>query len=51
MGKPLVFLLLAFWIFLAYRAIERGDTVMAAVFVVVGISLTLYRLRSRSSGS
>jgi hypothetical protein len=51
MGKPLVFLLLVFWIFLAYRALERGDTVMAAVFGVVGISLTVYRLRSRSSNS
>lgn len=50
MGKPLVFLLLVFWIFLAYRALERGDTVMAALFGVIGISLTVYRLR-RPSGS
>lgn len=45
MGKPLIFLLLVFWGFLAYRALERGDAVMATVFVVVGISLTVYRLR------
>jgi len=49
MGKPLVLLLLVFWIFLAYRALMRGDMVMAALFGVVGVSLTLYRLRSRSS--
>jgi hypothetical protein len=51
MGKPLVLLLLVFWIFLAYRALMRGDTVMAALFGIVGVSLTVYRLRSRSSGS
>ncbi len=49
MGKPLVLLLLVFWIFLAYRALLRGDMVMAALFGVVGVSLTVYRLRSRSS--
>jgi hypothetical protein len=51
MGKPLVLLLLVFWIFLAYRALERGDTALAALFGIVGVSLTVYRLRSRSSGS
>jgi hypothetical protein len=49
MGKPLVLLLLVFWIFLAYRALMRGDMVMAALFGAVGVSLTVYRLRSRSS--
>lgn len=47
MGKPLVFLLLVFWIFLAYRALQRGDTDMAILFGVVGISLTAYRLQRR----
>jgi hypothetical protein len=47
MGKPLVFLLLVFWIFLAYRALQRGDTAMAILFGVVGISLTAYRLQRR----
>jgi hypothetical protein len=51
MGKPMVLLLLLFWIFLAYRAAMRGDVTMAAVFVIVGISISLYRLRSRSSGT
>jgi hypothetical protein len=47
MRTPLVLLLLVFWIFLAYRAVQRGDTVMAVVLVVVGISLTAYRLARR----
>jgi len=45
MRMPLVLLLLAFWIFLAYRAMERGDTTMAIVLVVVGLSITAYRLK------
>ena len=48
MNKPLILLLLAFWIFLAYRALERGDIAMAALFGIVGVSLTAFRLRSRS---
>jgi len=47
MRMPLVLLLLVFWIFLAYRAVQRGDTTMAIVLVVVGISLTAYRLQRR----
>lgn len=47
MGKPLVLLLLVFWIFLAYRALQRGDTAMAILFGVVGVSLTAYRLQRR----
>jgi hypothetical protein len=46
-GKPLVLLLLVFWIFLAYRALQRGDTAMAILFGVVGVSLTAYRLQRR----
>jgi hypothetical protein len=45
MGKPLVLLLLVFWVFMAYRALQRGDTTMALIFVAVGISLTVYRLK------
>ena len=47
MGKPLVLLLLVFWLFLAYRALARGDTVVAILFVVVGVSVTAYRLQRR----
>lgn len=46
MSAPIAIALLAFWLFLAYRSFERGDTVMAVVFVVVGILLTVWRLRS-----
>lgn len=51
MGKPLILLLLVFWIFLAWRALQRGDIAMAALFGIVGVSLTAYRLKGRSSGS
>jgi hypothetical protein len=47
MGKPLILLLLVFWVFLAYRALMRGDIVMALLFGVVGVSLTAYRLQKR----
>jgi hypothetical protein len=34
--------LFIFWIFMAYRAFERGDIMMAGVFLLVGIVLTAY---------
>ena len=46
-----------FWIFLAYRAFERGDMTMAGVYLLVGIALTVYRYsaaqkaKSQSSSS
>ena len=45
MRTPLVLLLLVFWMFLAFRALQRGDTTMAIILVVLGIVLTAYRLR------
>ena len=51
MGKSLVLLLLVFWVFLAYRALQRGDATMAALYVIIGIALTAYRLRGRSSST
>lgn len=51
MGKPLVLILLVFWCILAYRAFSSGDTTMAAVYIIIGILLTVYRLRSRSSAT
>jgi hypothetical protein len=35
--------LFIFWIFLAYRAFERGDMAMAGVYLLIGIALTAYR--------
>jgi hypothetical protein len=49
--------LFIFWIFLAYRAFERGDMMMAGVYLLVGIALTAYRYsaaqkaKSQSSSS
>jgi hypothetical protein len=35
--------LFVFWIAMAYRAYERGDVLMAGVFALVGIVMTVYR--------
>jgi hypothetical protein len=36
------------WMFLAYRAYERGDMALAGIFLAVGALLTVYRvMRSR----
>jgi hypothetical protein len=37
--------LLVFWLALAYRAYQRGDLLFASVVALVGIALTVYRLR------
>jgi hypothetical protein len=42
-----VVILLIFWIFMAYRAFERGDIMMAVIFLAVGVALTFYRMRAR----
>ena len=41
--------LLIFWLALAYRSYQRGDMLFAGVFLLVGIVLTVYRLRSVTS--
>ena len=41
--------LLLFWLALAYRQYQRGDLVLAAVFLVVGAVLTVYRIRQAQS--
>lgn len=43
--------LLVFWLVLAYRQFQRGDMVMAAIFLFVGIALTIYRIRQAQSRS
>jgi uncharacterized membrane protein YqjE len=44
--------LLLIWLALAYRSYQRGDLLFAAIFLAVGIVLTVYRLRSaRASGN
>lgn len=46
MRTPLVLLLLVFWVFLAYRAMQTGDSTRAIIYVAIGIALTAYRLKS-----
>lgn len=41
--------LLVFWLVLAYRRFERGDMVMAGVFLLVGVALTIFRIRQAQS--
>jgi hypothetical protein len=50
MPVALVLVLLVFWAVMAFRAFQRGDMLLAGVFLVVGVALTIYRLR-RAAGS
>jgi len=36
--------LFIFWIVMAYRAFQRGDMLLAGVFALVGVVLTVYRV-------
>ena len=38
--------LLVFWLAMAYRSYQRDDMLFASVYLLVGIVLTVYRLRS-----
>jgi hypothetical protein len=42
-------LLLLFWLVLAYRQYQRGDMLLAGIFLAVGIVLTVYRIRQVQS--
>ena len=42
-------LLLLFWLAIAYRQYQRGDAVLAGIFLAVGIVLTIYRVRQAQS--
>ena len=37
--------LFIFWIVMAYRQLQRGDLLLAVVFLAVGVVLSIYRLR------
>ena len=41
--------LLIFWLVIAYRQFQRGDMVLAGVFLFVGIALTIWRIRQAQS--
>jgi hypothetical protein len=47
MNTVLIGLLFCFWLFLAYRAFQRGAMGLAAVYVLVGVVLAIYRLSRR----
>jgi hypothetical protein len=38
--------LLLVWLGLAYRSYQRGDLLFAGIFLLVGIVITIHRLRS-----
>ena len=44
-------LLLLFWLAIAYRQYQRGDAVLAGIFLAVGIVLTIFRIRQAQSRS
>ena len=46
MSIVIIAVLAVFWGFLALRAFQRGDATMGAVFLAVGVALTVYRLRA-----
>jgi hypothetical protein len=43
-AKPLVMLLLCFWLYLAYTAFSAGDPTRAVIYLVIGGALTAWRL-------
>ena len=45
MNKLVIAVLFLFWIVMAYRQLQRGDMLLAGVFAVVGVALTIHRLR------
>ena len=48
MRMAVIVALCIFWLVLAYRAFERGDLLLAGVFLAVGVALTAYRLTKRA---
>jgi hypothetical protein len=47
----LTLVLLVFWLAMAYRSLQRGDLLLAGVFLAVGVALTLYRLRGANTSA
>jgi hypothetical protein len=45
MKYAVIVALAIFWIVMAYREFQRGDMLLAGVFILVGVVLTVYRLR------
>jgi|HubBroStandDraft_4_1064222.scaffolds.fasta_scaffold1126816_1 hypothetical protein len=51
MPVVLATVLLVLWIAMAYREFQRGNLMLAAVFLLVGIGLAVFRLRVRRAAS
>lgn len=49
MPVAVTFVLFLFWIALAYREFQRGDMLLAGVFLLVGVVLTVFRYRRRAA--
>jgi hypothetical protein len=45
MRIAVIAILFVFWMAMAFIQFQRGDMVLAGLFVLVGIALTIYRLR------
>lgn len=45
MPVALVVVLLIFWLAMSWREYQRGEMLLAGVFLLVGIALSVYRLR------
>jgi hypothetical protein len=43
--------LLVLWIAMAYREFQRGELMLAGVFLLVGIALAVFRLRVRRAAN
>lgn len=51
MPVALTAVLLVLWIAMAYRELQRGNLMLAGVFLLVGIALAVLRLRVRRAAS
>ncbi len=51
MPVVLAAVLLVLWIAMAYREFQRGNLMLAGVFLLVGIGLAVFRLRVRRAAS
>jgi len=45
----LAVLLLAFWAYVSWREFSRGNPVLGGLFAVIGVVLTVWRLRRATS--
>jgi hypothetical protein len=48
---PIIGLLFFFWAYMAYSAFMAGNTPKAVVFIVMGIGLTIYRMKGLRPGA